>query len=409
MSLAMLADAFRLSSIFPTVHQILLVALLVVAYVLIGYPLLLALAPWRTAPPVAKDLSFRPTVSVLMAVYNGAGFIAQKLESLLALEYPRGLTQILVASDGSTDGTDRIVEGFADQGVRLLSLPRRGKAAALTAALQHATGEILFFTDVRQTLEPNALTHLVANFADPTVGAVTGQLRILDARPGEEADMELYWNYELWARRHHSRIDSIFSVTGCVYALRRALAQPLPAGTLTDDAWLSLGAFFRGYRVVFEPDALAYDHPATGGGEFRRKLRTLAGLWQLHARLPRLFSEANRMRFHFLSYKFSRLILPWAILAAGAAILALPASHLRDSLIISVLAFLAIALLYYVIPKRWSAKRVSSPVRTFLVMNAAALLSVAVFFVPAASLWKQPTPVVAGSPDAQRNIAGRES
>jgi biofilm PGA synthesis N-glycosyltransferase PgaC len=375
---------------------VLAAASLLAAYLLIGYPLLLALVSRRPAAPVRKDPAFRLSVSVLLAVHDGAAFIARKLECLLSLEYPQHLLQILVVSDGSTDGTDGLVEQFAPRGVRLFRVPRGGKAAALNALLPHATGEILFFTDVRQVIAPDALAHIAANFADPAVGAVTGELRILDPnRSGEQADMELYWRYELWARRCHSAIDSIFSVTGCIYALRRSLAEPLPAGTLTDDAVFSLRAFFRGYRVIFDPAAVAYDYPTAEGGEFRRKLRTLAGLWQLHLRFPALFTGADRMRWHFLSYKFGRLVLPWAILAVWGATLALPAGSFRTFLIDDELILVALALLDRLVPKNWPVKRISSPARTFLAMNLAAWLSPIVFLIPAENLWKKPTQVVA--------------
>jgi cellulose synthase/poly-beta-1,6-N-acetylglucosamine synthase-like glycosyltransferase len=361
----------------------------VALYIMVGYPLALALFAGRRAPEVAKDANYRATVSILLAVHNGAAFVRRKLECLLALEYPRELVQILVVSDGSTDSTDEIVESFADRGVRLLKAPRGGKAAALNLALERATGEILFFTDVRQSIEPGSLAHLVANFADPSVGAVTGELRILDPdRAGEQADMELYWRYELWARRRHSGIDSIFSVTGCIYALRRSLAVPLRPDTLTDDASFSLYAFFRGYRVVFDPQAVAMDYPTAEGGEFRRKLRTLAGLWQVHLRHPELFTRANRMRFHFLSYKFARLVLPWAVLLIWGATLALPESGFRTFLLVDELTLAVLALVDYVVPKRFPLKRISSPARTFLTMNAAALLAVVFVFAAPGTVWK---------------------
>lgn len=372
---------------------LLAVASLTIAYILIGYPILLALMRRRSAPLVRKDPGFHTSVSVLLAVHNGADFIRRKLDCLLALDYPRELLQIFVVSDGSTDGTDEIVESYpappSGPSVRLLRIARAGKAAALNAALSQATGEILFFTDVRQHLDPQSLAHLVANFADPTVGAVTGELRFLDPdRQGQQADMELYWRYELWARGRHSTIDSIFSTTGCIYALRRNLAIPLRPDTLTDDATLSLQAFFRGYRVIFDPQAVAYDYPTAEGGEFRRKLRTLAGLWQLHHRVPQLFTRANRMRFHFLSYKSGRLLLPWAVLLAWVATLALPPSPIRTFLIVDELALVALALLDRLIPKGLFIKRLSSPARTFLSMNAAALLGVVVFFVSPETLWR---------------------
>ena len=368
---------------------LLVLAVLVAAYIMIGYPLLLSVYNRRLAPPVRKDFNFQPTVTVIMAVYNGEQFIRRKLESLLALRYPAQLLQILVVSDGATDGTDAIVESFSDRGVRLIRVPRAGKPAALNAALRQATGEILFFTDVRQALDPDALSHLAANFADPSVGAVTGELQMLDpARHGQQADIELYWRYELWARRRHSQIDSLFNTTGCIYALRRSLAQPIAPDTLTDDAVIPLRAFFRGYRVIFDDQAIAYDYPTVEGGEFRRRLRTLAGLWQVHVRLPQLFTRANRMRFHFLSHKSARLVLPWAILLIWIATLALPSSSFRSFLLLDEILFVALALLDRYIPRWFPLKRVSSPARTFLAMNAAAILALAVFFVPPETLWR---------------------
>ena len=245
-------------------------------YFLIGYPLLLALLPPSSGPAVKKDLTFQPTVSILIAVYNGSAFIRRKLESLLALSYPKEKIQILIVSDGSTDDTERICGEFQSQGVHLLTVPKGGKAAALNAALPLATGEILFFTDVRQPLDPMVLAHLTANFADPTVGAVTGELRLLQGDHGEQADMDLYWRYEIWARKQHSRIDSLFNTTGAVYAMRRSLAEPLPPDTLTDDAILPQRAFFRGYRIIFDPEAIAYDYPAVAGTEFRRQFWTIS-------------------------------------------------------------------------------------------------------------------------------------
>ena len=367
---------------------LLAVATAVVFYFLIGYPILLAISR-RAAPPVRKDPAFQPTLSVLVAVHNGAEFLQPKLESLLALDYPAHLREILVISDGSTDSTETIANSFANRGVRLLCVPRGGKAAALNAGLAQASGDILFFTDVRQTLDPHALSHLAANFADPTVGAVTGELRLLNPpEVGEQADMELYWRFELWTRSHHSRIDSIFSTTGCIYALRRSLASPLPPDTISDDGTFSLRAFFRGYRVIFDPEALAFDYPAAEGGEFRRRLRTLAGLWQLFVRLPQLFSSANRMRFHFLSYKFGRLVLPWAILLILGSTLALADSRWRNFLLVDELMLVALAVLDRFVPRAFFLKRISSPARTFVAMNAAALLAVLVFFVPPETLWR---------------------
>ena len=339
-----------------------------------------------------------------MAVHNGEALIRRKLETLLALDYPRELLHIIVISDGSSDGTEAIVREFHNRNVALSVAPRGGKAAALNRGLAVAEGEILFFTDVRQPLDPLCLRHLVANFADSTVGAVTGELRLLRGDTGEQADMDSYWRYEIWARRRHSEIDSLFNTTGCIYAIRRSLAAPLPADTLTDDAVLPLRAFFAGFRVIFDPAAIAFDYPAVAGTEFRRRFRTLAGLWQVHARSPELFTRRNRMRFHFLSHKFARLVLPWAILVFFAAAAALPHSWLRTSLLCAGAAWLLLAFCSRFVSPASPLKRLTSPARTFLVMNAAAMAAVAVFFVPATRLW---TPTRVQSPADPAQVSGR--
>jgi cellulose synthase/poly-beta-1,6-N-acetylglucosamine synthase-like glycosyltransferase len=356
-------------------------------HVVAGYPLLLAARRGRRRPPVAKDPAFTSTVSAILAVHNGESMIRAKLQTLMALDYPRELLNVIVVSDGSTDATEAIVREFEGDIVTLIAVPRGGKAQAVNRGLAAASGEILFFTDVRQPLEPRCLRHLVANFADPTVGAVSGELRLLGGDKGEQADMDLYWRYEIWARTRQSEIDSLFNTTGCIYAMRRTLAQPLPPDTLTDDAMLPLRAFFRGYRVVFDPAAIAFDYPAIAGTEFRRRFRTLAGMWQVHARVPALFSGRNRMRFHFLSHKFGRLMLPWLILIFFSAAAALPRSLFRTCLLGIGAAWMSLALLNGFVSPASRLKRLTSPARTFLAMNAAALASVAVFFVPAARLW----------------------
>jgi cellulose synthase/poly-beta-1,6-N-acetylglucosamine synthase-like glycosyltransferase len=377
---------------------ILVVAAAISLYILVGYPLLLS--AWRSfGPPIRKDLEFRTTVSVLLAVYNGEAFLARKLDNLLALDYPSELLDVVVVSDGSTDETDTIAQSYADRRVQLVRVPHGGKAAALNAAMQHATGELLLFVDVRQRFDPQALRHLVANFADPTVGGVTGELRFVhEDRVGEAADIDIYWRYEIWARQRHSLIDSIFNTTGCIYALRRSLAEPVPLDTLVDDAIIPLRAFFRGYRVVIDTEALAFDYGVIKGGEFRRKLRTLGGVWQAWVRIPQLFTSANRMRLHFLPHKFGRVVLPWLILVGLMATLCLPAGPVRFALLTTAIAALALALIDPLLPKKFILRHISSPARSFIVLNAASLLSVLVFFVPPERLW-QPTRIALSTTD----------
>jgi len=367
-------------------------------YILVGYPLLLS--RWRKfGPPIRKDLAYRTTVTVVLAVYNGEAFLARKLDNLLSLDYPAELLDIVVVSDGSTDATDSIVQAYADRKVRLVRVPHAGKAAALNAAMQHATGEILLFVDVRQMFDVQALRHLVANFADSTIGGVTGELCFVHSdRVGEAADIDVYWRYEIWARQRHSLIDSIFNTTGCIYALRRSLAEPIPPDTLVDDAIIPLRAFFRGYRVVIDTEALAFDYGVVKGGEFRRKMRTLGGVWQTWARMPQLFTSANRMRMHFMPHKFGRVVLPWLILLGIGATFALGNTSVRTALLAIALAVFALAAIDALLPRKLFLRRISSPARSFVVLNAASLLAVLVFVVPPERLWK-PTRIAPGAAD----------
>jgi len=376
-----------------------------VLYILIGYPLVLKMLPARGKPPVRKDLNYQPTVSVIVAIYNGAAYVRAKMETIFALDYPPERLQIIVVSDGSTDESEAMVRAYADRGVELYVQPHVGKASAVNLALEHATGEILFLTDIRQPLDSMALRHLVANFADATVGAVTGEMRLLKSEAGEQADMDLYWRYEIWARGRQSAIDSLFNTTGCIYAMRRALARPMRPETLSDDAALPLGAFFRGYRIVFDPEAIAYDYPALPGTEGRRRFRNLAGLWQTFAWNPPLFTQ-SRMRFHFLSHKFGRLMLPWALLLVLGASIALGFTAGQWWPLIAEAALVGLALIDGIIPKGFPLKRLTSPARTFLVMNSASLRAIQVFFRKPEKLWV-PTKVKASEQPVAGSNEGR--
>ena len=201
--------------------------------------------------------------------------------------------------------------------------------------------------------------------------------------------MDLYWRYEVWARKRHSDIDSLFNATGCIYAMRRELAHPIPVDTFIDDAMLPLRAFLRGYRISLDTEAIAWDYPAVAGTEFRRRLRTLGGLWQVIVCLPQLFTARNRMRFHFLSHKFGRLVLPWAILLFLVSSLFLPNTGFRTLLLSAEAAWLFLALANGLVPSGSLLKRLTSPARTLVVMNVASFCGLAVFFVPATKLWTQ--------------------
>jgi biofilm PGA synthesis N-glycosyltransferase PgaC len=357
-----------------------------VLYVLFGYPVLLDLLARRRSRPVLRaHPADPPYVSILVAVHNGEAFLRQKLQSILELDYPRDRVEVLVASDGSTDATGSIARSFP--GVRLLELPRGGKPAALNAAMAQARHDIFVFTDVRQRLAPDSLACLIENFADPAVGAVSAELVILKGDTRQEADTGLYWRYELFIRHRLSGIDSIFGATGAYYALRRELAAPLPTDSLLDDMHLPLRAFFRGYRLIVDSRARMFDSPTSLESEFRRKVRTLAGNYQILRAYPQLLGPRNRLWLHFVSYKLGRLLLPFALALLLIASVGLPLPW-NFAFLGAQAAFYGIALLDLWMPEGFAGKRLTSPARTFVTLMAASACAPSIFFVPSARLWK---------------------
>jgi cellulose synthase/poly-beta-1,6-N-acetylglucosamine synthase-like glycosyltransferase len=310
------------------------VSLAVVAYVYVGYPALLAVWARVARRPVRRrtprDAAEWPAVSVIIAARNEGARLPGRIANLLDQTYP-GPLDIIVVSNGSHDGTAGALSQFADR-VRLIELPDGGKPLALNAGVEIARGSILVFADARQRFSRDAILHLVENFADPAVGGVTGEL-ILDCEQEQDDPADstvadgvgLYWRYEKWLRRHESSIRSTLGATGAIYALRRELWQPLPAATLLDDVLAPMRAVLKGYRIVFDERARAFDRTAPDGSvESRRKVRTLAGNYQILAIEPRLLLPGtNPVWVQYLSHKIGRLLVPWALVCAFVASVAL--------------------------------------------------------------------------------------
>lgn len=297
-------------------------SVLLLGYTYFGYPALLRL--WaglqRRRPHTAR---FEPSVSILVAAHNEAAHIERRLENLLDLHYPRERLEIIVGSDGSTDATARLARRYERRGVRVVAFrARRGKSSVLNDLVQRARGRVVVFADARQRFDCHALRALVAHFVDPEVGAVSGELILAhgagDAAAGE--GVGFYWKYEKFIRRHESRVDSTIGATGAIYAIRRGLFEPIPPDTLLDDVLIPMRIARRGYRVMFEPAALAYDRTVAASAEFARKARTLAGNFQLFVRERWLLDpRRNRLWLQTVSHKLCRLLGPLLLLAALAA------------------------------------------------------------------------------------------
>lgn len=355
------------------------------AYVIVGYPLLLAyLAGVR--PQKVFRRPYTPSVSIIIATHNGAAFLRNKLDSIFALDYPRELLQVIVVSDGSTDNTREIAASYGDA-VVFIDSKKLGKAAAVNQGMAAATGQIFVFTDVRQLVAPDSLRFLVENFSDPKVGVVSAELQIEAGLLQCEADVGAYWKYERWIRLNLSTLDSIFGATGSYYAVRRELAVPIPANVLVDDMYLPLGAFFKGYRLIVDQRAKMYDYPTNLAIEFGRKVRTLAGNYQILAAYPQLLGPKNRLLAHFLPYKLGRLLLPFALLTAAISSLCVSDNLRLASACVQCVMYLAAAVDLWV-PASARLKRITSPVRSFLVMMGATICAICIWFVPAERLWK---------------------
>lgn len=297
------------------------------AYIYVGYPLLMATLA-RVFPLRRQKTVEARTVSIVLAAHNEAGRLPQKLRSLLAMDHADGIVEILVGSDGSTDDTIAVLQQYPDARVRVVPFhERRGKPAILNALIPQCRGEIVLLTDARQEFDCAFLTECVANFADPQVGVVSGELVLRTSAETTTAGegIGLYWRYEKFIRKSESQFRGVPGATGACYAIRQTAFRPIPEETILDDVAIPLSIVNQGYRCVFEPAAIAYDLPSTSPQqEAIRKRRTIAGVAQLIRLYPQwMFPWSNRLWFEFVSHKWLRLVSPVLLLIAAVANVAL--------------------------------------------------------------------------------------
>jgi cellulose synthase/poly-beta-1,6-N-acetylglucosamine synthase-like glycosyltransferase len=298
-------------------------ALGLMVYTYVGYPLLVVLRGLIWPRAIMRGPA-TPTVSVIIAAYNEASVITKKLDNTFALNYPRELLEVVVASDGSDDGTDELVARYGKPNVRLLVLPRQGKNRTLNDAVAAARGDILVFSDADSMLASDALLHLVAPFSDPGVGGVGGDFRYASAQ-GEGEGERAYWSVDRALKQLQSRAGSMTSATCQIYAMRRTLFKPLPVG-VTDDFVTSIQVPAAHHRLVFEPRAVAHGPVAASSeAEFRRKVRVmtagLRGVWSVRQVLNPL--EYGFFAIQLCSHKVLRrlMVMPMIVLCITAPML----------------------------------------------------------------------------------------
>lgn len=361
----------------------------IIAYAYFGYAAWLWLrCRWRRKP--SSSAAHSPFVSVVLVIRDEFRTIEQKMRNLLDLDYPADHFEIVVVSDGSEDGTNSVLSRFAqDARVHVVCKPEsQGKAAGINDGLDIAKGDVVLFTDVRQFIEPLALRLLVEDFADPTVGCSSGELMLGNPSVGEtSARMGLYWKLEKKVRELESACGSTVGATGALYAARRELIVPVPRGTILDDVFIPMHIVRQGFRTVFNSGARAWDLPDLGlDREFKRKVRTLSGNYQLLQLAPWLLTRANPIRFSFVSHKLLRLMVPFALVTLLVTSLALPAPVYRIALHVQLLVYgLAAISITRVAPGVLA--RLADASFTFVVLNTAAFVAFVNFITGRKVVW----------------------
>ena len=319
-------------------------------YVYFGYPILLwgLQAVFRSS--VSRQ-SVEPSVSLLVAAYNEAAVIADKIRNGLALDYPAEKLEIVIASDGSKDATAEIVRSIADAEsggrIRLLNFEtNRGKTVVLNDAIPQLRGDIVAFSDASSMLAPNSIRVLVQSFSDPRIGAASGVYRLLkkdQARLGSQED--LYWKYETFLKVQEAKLGAFTGAHGSLYAIRREL-YPFPSpDTINDDFTIPIRILEHGYRVAYEPAAIAYEEAYEMEG-FSRRVRITAGnIEQMREIKSLLWPPRPFVLFCLLSHKTGRLLVPLFMLVALAANVVLRSQFPYNWLLVGQVVFYGLAVL----------------------------------------------------------------
>jgi poly-beta-1,6-N-acetyl-D-glucosamine synthase len=367
-------------------------------YTYLGYPLLLHIKSiFRKCPVSTGHTENYPRVSIVIAARNEEKDIERRIRNMMSQGYPKEKLEVIIVSDGSVDATDDIVKTIINETERwrkgFLRLhshkPSFGKPFCINTGVAIATGDIIVFADCRQRFADNAIKELVNNFIDRKVGCVSGEL-VFEENPGSsiQAEMGSYWRFEKQLRKLESATGSVPGATGAIYAVRKELFRPLPEQTLLDDVLVPMHVCMQGYRTIFESKAIAYDMVSkTMDLEKKRKIRTLAGNWQLLILKPALLNPLkNSLWLRFMSHKIFRLLVPYCLIT-----LLFVALSLRDVCSFLFLAGIALFFLISALPPIEGRLRIMSKFtrvfRIIVFLNYFALLAPLKLALNSKKLW----------------------
>lgn len=351
-----------------------------VLYTYAGYSLVILLLSRFVSNPV-RQAPIEPRVTFLITAYNEEKNIGAKLEQTLSLDYPRDKLELMVASDGSNDRTDEIVRGFASRGVRLVRVEGRvGKTETQNQAVEQATGDVVIFSDATTRYERSAIRNLVRNYADPTVGAVSGRYEYFNPSGASiGVGSILFWKYENLIKRLQTSIKTITGCCGCIYSVRRSAYAPLPADIISDLVE-PLKVVEQGYRIVFEPEAIAFEETTEETEEeFKMRVRVVTRGMRGLLYMKKLFDP---FRYGFVAFQlFSHKVLRWFIpvfllvLLLANVFLAGRGNRFYDATLALQLAFYLLAVIGFLMEKRnVLAKPLTVPLY-FMTVNIAAVVA----------------------------------
>ncbi|MEX2139932.1 MAG: glycosyltransferase family 2 protein [Pirellulales bacterium] len=350
-----------------------------IAYAYVGYPFLVWLFSrcFGRSPSPSAQASELPSVSLLIAAHNEEFVIGERIENALALDYPPEMLEIVVASDGSSDGTNDIVRRYKHRGVKLVDyVERQGKTSVLNRTIPTLAGEIVLFSDANTFYEPTAARRLARWFSDAKVGAVCGRLVLVDPQTGTNVD-SLYWRYETFLKKCEGRLGGLLGANGAVYAIRKSIYRAIPQNTLVDDFVIPLYAkIATNCQIVYDADAIAHEEtPKSVRAEFRRRSRIGAGGYQCLVILRRILSPRyGWTAFTFLSHKVLRWLCPFFLISLLLSNLVLLNSPIFRSLLAVQIAFYLLAIVVAYVPPQFTLLKPLRLSTMFVSMNVALLV-----------------------------------